>query len=46
MKFFVISALFILTLSLISSCGATRGAHCDAYGSTNYVSNVEDLAQK
>jgi len=44
MKFIVISVFVGLTL-FIASCGTTRGAHCDAYGSIDST-HVDDLARK
>jgi len=44
MKVFVASMLIGLTLFIVS-CGASRGGHCDAYGSIEQAP-AGDLAQK
>lgn len=46
MKKFLTLALVVVGLTIVlSSCGSSQGAHCDAYGSIDQVEN-NDLASK
>jgi len=43
-RFFAFAAL-IAALTVVASCGSSKGGHCDAYTSANQTHNA-DLASK
>jgi hypothetical protein len=44
-KFLALAFLGLITLTVVSSC-ASKGGHCDAYGSTTTINSSNDLAAK
>lgn len=43
-KFFSFAIIGMFVATAMSSCGSSRGAHCDAYGDANTTVEESDIA--